>query len=401
FTSTAAADTLKSKIGGTVVGNSKTCVTVYASESGSALFEYDGGTYTCLGVYPSLNTAAMPLTWFKSMQWYGGFEYPRNGGNMTIVNVVPMQYYIKGVIPYEMSPDSPLEALKAQAMCARTFAYYNTGKHGRLFDVCCTTDCQVYFGAERASNNSDRAVDETQGKYILYDGEPINAVFHSADGGATEDVENIWGSFIPYLRGKVDPYEDLEHALNGIWSYEYTPQELTDILNAKGYKAALISDAYVAEYTKLGNVLKVVFVDVNGKEWPFLRERARTIINSTSMKKYTRSQRYTIKRTGSAGGGMINVNGTATINPFDGKTTVIGSGGIITIPPDGKLSVITANGKESIKSAAGSSGNFIISGTGWGHNVGMSQEGAAGMAKKGFLAEDIIHFYFTGVTITK
>lgn len=407
YASIEAANELKSKIGGVVIGNSNTCVTVYNTESGSTLFEYDGGTYSCLAVNPTQGEIPMPLTWFKGMKFYGGFQYRRNAGNITVINILPMQEYLKGVIPWEMYPNDPLEALKAQALCARTYAYYNLGKHGSDFDICASTHCQAYRGTERANETTNRAVDETRGQYVLYKGQPINAVFHSANGGATEDSENVWGGYIPYLRGKSDPYEDLATAQNGIWSYEFTPREMTSILNSKGYKAALIRNAYVEEYTKLGNVLKVTYVDINDKKWSFERERARTIMNSSALKKYTRSQRYTIKPTGSTTSSKtseINVNGVGMINPSDGNTVVIGAHGTSLIP--GGNSVVIATGKGNVTvggskgTVSGGNGNFIISGTGWGHNIGMSQEGAAGMAKKGFKVADIIHFYYTDVTIT-
>ncbi len=401
YSSLEEANAAQAKIGGTVVGNSKTAVTVYQTDTGTILFEYDGGTSSSLAVNPTQGEVSMPLSWFKGMKFPGAFEYIRNGGNITVVNVVPMQDYLKGVLPWEMYPTDPLEALKAQALCARTYAYYHRGKHGKEFDICAGTHCQAYRGMERASETTNRAVDETLGQYILYNGAPINAVFHSCDGGATEDAKNVWGSEIPYLIGKVDPYEDLEHALNGIWSYTYTPQELTDILNAKGYQAALIRDAYVAQYTPLGNVLRVVFVDANGKEWVFERERARLIINSSTLKKYTRSQRFKItKNGGGTAAGTIGVNGVGELD-LSGGYWAVGASGAAQQSGSGPVAIITANGTITASGAQSTGdGNFVISGTGWGHNVGMSQEGAAGMAKRGMTAEQIIHFYYTNVTIS-
>lgn len=401
YATTTEAETVRSRIGGTVVGASKTAVSVYNTETGEIIFEYDGGVNSSLAVNPSQGETDMPISWFKAMKFPGSFEYVRNGGNITVVNVVPMQDYLKGVLPWEMYPSDPLEALKAQALCARTYAYYNMGKHGSDFDICAGTHCQAYRGMERANDTTNRAVDETMGQYILYNGKPINAVFHSCDGGATEDAKNVWGSEIPYLKGKVDPYEKTESAYNGIWSYEYTPQELTDILNTKGYKAALICDASV-EHTALGNVLRVTYTDVNGEKWVFNRERARTIINSSSLGKYTRSQRYNITRSGGTSGSMMTmVNNLTTIDLLSGGIWSIGRNGTQLFNGN-SAAVITSNGIKTITSTGQTSGtgNFIISGRGWGHNVGLSQEGAADMAQLGFTAKEIIHFYYTDVTIT-
>lgn len=89
-------------------------------------------------------------TWFQGYKYHGGFRYERiGGGDLTVVSVVDMETYIKGVIPFEMSNDWPLEALKAQAICARSYAYNNIAqnKHSaHHFDVCSSSDCQVYRG---------------------------------------------------------------------------------------------------------------------------------------------------------------------------------------------------------------------------------------------------------------
>ena len=89
-------------------------------------------------------------TWFKGYRYYGGFRYERiGGGDLTVVNILDLETYIKGVVPYEMSSSWPLEALKVQAVCARSYAYINihSGKHTSYhFDVCNTTDCQAYYG---------------------------------------------------------------------------------------------------------------------------------------------------------------------------------------------------------------------------------------------------------------
>lgn len=391
----------------TVVGNKPRCVTVVNTANGKILFEYDNNE--SLAVYPSTDLSIMPLTWFKGYKYRGGFQYIRDGGNISVINFVPMQEYVKGVVPYEMSPSWHIEALKAQALCARTYALYNYGKHGKNFDVCGSTDCQVYNGANSATENSDRAVDETYGQYILYDGKPINAVFCSSNGGATEDSENVWSATLSYLRGVYDDNEDLDTCTNGRWSYEYTPEQLTYILNAKGYTCSSIVNMYVKEFTRMGNVKTLTLVDSNGKEFNFSKEKARTILYSSTYKKYTHSQRYTVKKKGEADAGVkeplyINNSDSLIDLAYD---TVFATGVSGTQKLSGKkFSVITASGKITFEPKTNTTSKpattenvFVVSGTGWGHNVGLSQNGAKAMALSGRTAEEIIHFYYTDVDI--
>ncbi len=389
---------------GTVVGNKPKCVTVVNTANGDILFEYDTSAY--LAVYPSSDMGILPLTWFKGYKYYGAFQYLRDGGNISVINFVPMQEYVKGVIPYEMSPSWPMEALKAQAMCARTYALYNYGKHGLNFDICATTDCQVYRGANSATEHSDRAVNETFGAYILYDGKPINAVFSSSNGGASENSENVWTAVLPYLRGVYDNFEDLNTATNGRWSYEYTADELTYILNAKGYACSKIVNMYVKEFTEMGNVKTLTLVDSTGKEFNFSKERARTILYSSTYKKYTHSQRYTVRRklAGASSQLLYVNNGASTLDPVYDSVFVTGSEGKKQLSGT-TFSILTDAGKTTFKAQEYSTEQkpkesvFLVSGTGWGHNLGMSQNGAKAMALSGYNADDIIHFYYTDVEI--
>ncbi|MBR5543657.1 MAG: SpoIID/LytB domain-containing protein [Oscillospiraceae bacterium] len=388
------------------VGNNSKCVTVVNTVNGKILFEYDTGEY--LAVYPSTGEVEIPLTWFKGYKYYGGFQYLRDGGNISVINFVPMQEYTKGVVPYEMSAKWPLETLKAQAMCARTYALYNYGKHGKSFDVCGSTDCQVYRGANSATENSDRAVDETYGMYILHDGKPINAVFCSSNGGATEDSENVWSATLPYLRGVYDNFEDLDTSTNGRWSYEYTSDQLTYILNAKGYTCNTIVNMYVKEFTRMGNVKTLTLVDSTGKEFNFSKEKARTILYSSTYKKYTHSQRYTVKKKGEISPSVMYVNSGSMVDFSYDSIFAIGKNGTVQLP-NSAVSVITSSGittfdpnrKQTQTSQKPSELTFVVSGTGWGHNVGLSQNGAKAMANAGYSAEDIIHFYYTDVDIFK
>ena len=131
------------------------------------------------------------------------FATPR--GALTVVNVIGLEDYVRGVIPNELSAGGfpALEAHKAQAIAARTYALKNRGQFASEgFDLLPTTRSQVYRGLSSENSLSSRAVDETHGMIATYQGEPINALYTSTCGGRTEDAENIFPNAVPYLRGR-------------------------------------------------------------------------------------------------------------------------------------------------------------------------------------------------------
>jgi stage II sporulation protein D len=132
--------------------------------------------------------------------------FANSRGTLTVVNVVPLEDYVRGVVPNELSPGGfpQLEALKAQAVAARTYAVSNLGRFAAEgFDLTPDTRSQVYGGRSTEHPLTDRAVAETRGRIATYKGAPINALYTSTCGGRTEDGENIFGgNLIPYLRGR-------------------------------------------------------------------------------------------------------------------------------------------------------------------------------------------------------
>ncbi|HEV2836109.1 MAG TPA: SpoIID/LytB domain-containing protein [Pyrinomonadaceae bacterium] len=126
-------------------------------------------------------------------------------GSLTVVNELGLEDYVRGVVANELSPGGypALEALKAQAIAARTYALKNRGQFmAQGFDILPTTRSQVYRGLTSENPLSTRAVDETRGIVATFAGEPINALYTSTCGGRTEDSENIFNEAIPYLRGR-------------------------------------------------------------------------------------------------------------------------------------------------------------------------------------------------------
>ena len=130
--------------------------------------------------------------------------FPNAQGRLTVMNTLDLETYLRGVVPKEMGAwEYPaLEALKAQAVAARTYAYANRGKREKDgFDLVDTVSDQVYGGRDGEQSLTDRAVEETRGLVATYGGKPIQALFMADSGGATIDNTFVFGGGFPYLRG--------------------------------------------------------------------------------------------------------------------------------------------------------------------------------------------------------
>ena len=140
---------------------------------------------------------------FNEKPYRGKIEvFANTHGSVTVVNVIGLEDYVRGVVPNELSYPA-LEALKAQAIAARTYAVKNRGQFASDgFDLLPTTRSQVYRGLSSETSLTSQAVDQTRGIIATYNGEPINALYTSTCGGRTEDAENIFNEAIPYLRGR-------------------------------------------------------------------------------------------------------------------------------------------------------------------------------------------------------
>ncbi len=384
-------------VSGDVISPSATGVTVTVTGTDQVLFEFDCSGAKSLGIQPNAG-AGKAQTWFKGYRWYGAFEYRRStGGNLNVINVVSLDDYVRGVLPYEMSPVWPLEALKAQAVCARTYALLPSKHYDSYrFDVCNTTDCQVYQGVNLASSVTDQAVQETAGIVARYEGKYAETYYCSANGGASESSENVWSHPVPYLVGKEDPYEKLTSIPDYQYTITYTYSQLTSRLKEKGHAIGQVSSAYVSKTTPTGNVAEITFRDTAGKTVVLTKEACRWTLD-------TKSMRFMISGGGSGGGGWAVNRSGAVLSSLSDAYTVSGKG-LVGIFGGGTAYAITSSGTSVLPPAAGTAGTgngITITGTGWGHGVGMSQYGAKAMAEQGYTYEDILLFYYTGITLER
>ena len=146
--------------GATLAGTSSYAVSVVKTGTGTILFQFDGGAALSLGVKPGLDDGVKTVTWYALNKYYGAFRYQRlSGGNLTVVSIVDREDYINCVISREMSSGWPLEALKAQAVSARSYAANKAGRHtADGFDLCATTHCQVYYGCGSVAADTAREI---------------------------------------------------------------------------------------------------------------------------------------------------------------------------------------------------------------------------------------------------
>jgi len=155
--------------------------------------------------FASSDEASAPVR-FNDKPFRGKIEVFANArGALTVVNVIGLEDYVRGVVPNELSAGGypAIEAQKAQAIAARTYALKNRGQFASEgYDLLPTTRSQVYRGLSSENALSSRAVEETRGMIATYNGEPINALYTSTCGGRTEDAENIFNTALPYLRGR-------------------------------------------------------------------------------------------------------------------------------------------------------------------------------------------------------
>jgi len=387
-------------------GTSKT-ITVTITGTNTILFEFDMGS-TPLGIMPKPTKNEKTETWFKGFRYYGGFQYDRRDGALiTVVNMVETEDYIKGILPNEMNNAWPMEALKAQACCARSYALATLNRHNSNgFDLCVTEHCQVYRGRHGTNERTDQAVNETAGMFITYKGELCQTYYASSNGGASESVENVWNVPLPYLKGVIDPYEaDIAPRVSNYkWVITYTPAKITERLRSRGYNCSTIVSMVVTKYTPTGNVHTVTMTDSNGRKLSFSKRSE--LITALGVP----TQRFNIGGTEWELGSIYVNNPVKQLDPGTQYYAIDSGGAAIAVPGD-SMYAITGTGTvnavegEGTPSTGGNgtgleNGIFTIRGTGRGHLVGMSQWGAYSMAlyhNKTY--EEIIKFYFTGVDV--
>ena len=354
-------------------------------------------------------------------QYRGCLRFAVNGTVMTAVNVVDLEEYLYGVIPAEMPASYGEEALKAQTLAARTYAMTKLNAHKSSgYELCDTINCQVYKGYSGENSKTNAIVDETEGEIICYNGTPIEAVFSASTGGYTENSENVWNSVVPYLRAvpEVGEYG------NNTWTKTLTLSQLDSLLSAKGENIGSAQDIVITKISTGGRVQEMKIVGTSGSV-TLTKENIRTYFSGACGS--LPSKMFTINgKGGDPSSGSRSVQRQATKSSSTGSLTSSAAANGITAKTEGTLSAV--NGKNlkldglsvsentnsnqntpvistedyqiyDVNISTVENGTFVFEGSGNGHGVGLSQNGAQGMAQQGYSYEEIIKHYYTGVTI--
>ena len=178
----------------------------------------------------------------------------RGESELDVVNLVPLEPYVASAIASETPADWPLEALKAQAVVARTYALHERERRaGEAFDLEASVISQRY-GVGTVPEGAAAAARATAGEYLAYGGEPILAAFHSSSGGTTASAEEVWGEAVPYLRSVSSPDDA---APDYFWSYDISLADLGSALREAGYSPGTLTDVRVTERSDSGRVERI------------------------------------------------------------------------------------------------------------------------------------------------
>jgi stage II sporulation protein D len=261
--------------------------------------------------------------------------YPSEKG-LLVVDEILLEEYLVGLINCEISSQWPMEAVKAQAVVARTFALYQKqSRKNLLYHLESTVYDQVYGGSDIEDSRAARAVEETHGEVVSYDGKVIQAFFHSSCGGHTEASQNVWSVKLPYLRGVECTY--CMKTPSVLWEQTLSPKKIASLLRAAGYSVAGLEQIRVKSRYPSGRI-------------EYLE--------------------------------LVSADKIVTI-PAVAFRKSIGYGVIRSTDFEVKL----------IDDA------FVFIGLGYGHGVGLCQWGAKQRAEQGFSYREILSYYYPGTRV--
>lgn len=225
-----------------IVAPSSNALSVIDWQEDDVLFEYESSDAWYLGLEPRGDGAVTRTV--NNNIYEGTFVYRRRVNpsldGITVINMIPLESYVMGVLPGEISSSWPYEAQRTFAICIRTYAMQNIGKHWAAygFDLCNSTNCQFYGGCTRVNDNVRAATQTTAGQVLSYNGSLAKIYYTAISGGETLSVAQAWGgseSSYPYMPSIQTPWEQYSDYTYGLWKYEVSASELAQYLRRKGY----------------------------------------------------------------------------------------------------------------------------------------------------------------------
>ncbi len=366
---------------------------------------------------------------FDGRKYRGSFQVVVDGDGLTVVNSLPIEDYLRGVVPSEISPAWETEAIKAQAVAARTYALNRMAdNYDRAYDVVASTSDQLYRGMMCEDQRTDAAISATHGITMTYDGAPIIAYYSASAAGCTAGSDEAFGRDIPYLRPVISLDAD---AYN--WSLRVTYSELTGALASLGLNIGKPKDIVIDEYAPSGYVKSVKIDGSNGSAVVLARDLRKAL----GYGKF-KSTCFAIGDNGAfppisvvsdpAGDGDITQLSARILTQADNNEIMATSSDGPETTDISQSIVISASGRSHLGegcymlgwnsevaqsidfSDSESAGEFTpvnigdgitFIGRGFGHGAGMSQHGALNYAKAGWDYERILKHYYYGIELTK
>ena len=290
-------------------------------------------------------------------------------GTWTLVQKIKFDNYLEGVLPYEIGANSPLEALKAQAVIARTWAIYNSERFSMdRYHLCITTQCQVYKPTQAVSKKVKKAITETSNLIITYKNKPINSFYHGSNGGISAAASESWKiENYPYLKIKMDGPKSLNKSLKFQILDKFQLNKFLDYDNSQFFG----SSHSLFRWDKRISNLKIVESLINNK-----------VINKIgTIKDLHVSERGLSGRATKLEIKMENFEDSIVLVKDDIRR-------ILSFLPSNLFTIDKLNDDL-----------WLFRGGGFGHGVGLSQSGAIEMAKLGFTYEQILNHYYQGTKI--
>ena len=302
------------------------------------------------------------LLWEKG-KYLGPFSIQSDAyGSWTLVEHVPIERYLNGVVPYEIGASSPEAALAAQAVLARTWALANSHRFKvDGYNLCSDTQCQVYKDPSKANKKIKTAIKKTAGTILTWNQKPINTVYHATNGGVMASIDEAWSTNpVPYLHTRLDGPKH--------WSREVD----LPLSNEKFLKSFLVSDS-----------------EAFGSDHPLFRWN-RTIESFQIVKQLNQAQKVSTsfypKKISAESRGK---SGRVTSLKIEGN-----SGSEIFLKLDDIRRVLRQLPSTLFVVKEIKEGKWLFSGGGFGHGAGMSQSGAIDLAKNGWTTKQILSHYY-------